>query len=106
MTWNESSHRRNGLLAGAIVALALSIYTSLSFRLGVMGVPGYVAWNLVSILVGGGAGFFGGLIVDEIPVRLIPIVGYLVGLVCGALCFALQLYTLLVILLARNPGSF
>lgn len=106
MTWKERSHRRNGLLAGAIAALALGVYTSLSFRPGVMGVPGLLAWNLVSVLVGSAAGFFGGLILDEIPVRLIPIVGYLVGLLLGALCFALQLYIFLVFSFARNPGSF
>lgn len=106
MTWNESSHCRNGLLAGAIAALALSIYTSLSFKTGVMSVPGYVAWNLVNILVGGGAGFFAGLIMDELPVRLIPIIGYLVGLLCGALCFALQLYLFILYSFAHSPTSF
>lgn len=67
-----------------------------------MGVPGLLAWNLVSVLVGGGAGFFGGLIIDEIPVRASAIAGYLVGIVCGALGFVLQLYLTLLYFISHS----
>ena len=100
------SHHRNGLLAGAIIALTVSVFTSLMFKPGLLGLPGLIAWYLVSLLCGGGAGFVGGLLVNLIPIRLPPAVGYVVGALFGALGYYLQVYAFLLYVFRNNPTSF
>jgi hypothetical protein len=102
----ESHQRRNGLLAGSIVALAVSVFTLMSFRPGLLGPPWLVTWCVVSILCGGGAGFVGGMLVNLIPVRSIPAVSYGVGALFGMFGYYLQLSLFLLYMFRNNPTSF
>ena len=103
---NRKSHYRNGLLAGAIIALALSVFTSRSFKPGFREPPWLITWYLVSLLCGGGEGFVGGLLVSLIPIRLISAVGYFVGALFGAFGYYLQVYSFLLYVFRNYPTSF
>ena len=100
------SHHRNGLLAGSIIALAVSVFHSQTFKPGLLGLPWLITWYLVSLLCGGGAGFVGGLLVSLIPIRLISAVGYLVGALFGVFGYCLQVYLFLLYVFRNNPTSF
>ena len=101
------SHHRNGLLAGSIIALAVSVFHSQTlFKPGVLGLPWLITWYLVSLLFGGGAGFVGGLLVSLIPIRLKSTVGYLVGALFGVVGYYLQVYLFLLYFFRHNPTSF
>jgi len=99
-------HYRNGLVAGAIIALLASVYASLNFRPGLLEPLFLVAWYMVSLLFGGAAGLVAGFLVSRIPVRLNPIVSYLVGALFGAFGFYLQLYAFLLYMFRTYPTSF
>jgi hypothetical protein len=100
------SLRRNGLLAGSIIALAVSVFHSQMFKPGLRGLPWLITWYLVSLLCGGGAGFVGGLLVSLIPIRLISAVGYLVGALFGVFGYYLQVYLFQLYVFRNNPTSF
>ncbi len=100
------SHHRNGLLAGSIIALAVSVVQSQTFNPGFLGLPWLITWYLVSLLCGGGAGFVGGILVSLIPIRLISAVGYLVGALFGVFGYYLQVYLFLLYFFRNNPSSF
>ncbi|MCJ7825933.1 MAG: hypothetical protein MUP44_13630 [Anaerolineales bacterium] len=100
------SHHRNGLLAGSIIALAVSVFVSQWFKPGLFSPPWLIAWYLGSLLCGGGAGFVGGLLVSLIPTRLISAVGYIVGALFGVFGFYLQVYLFLFYVFRNNPTSF
>jgi hypothetical protein len=103
---NTRSHHRNGLLAGAIFALAVSIFTSQWFKSDFRVLPWLITWYLVSLLCGGGAGFVGGFLVSLIPIRLSSAVGYLVGALFGAFGYYLQVYLFLLYAFRNWPTSF
>ena len=100
------SHPGNGQLAGSIIALAVSVFTIQSFRPGLLGPPWLIAWCVASIIVGGGAGFVGGILVNLIPVRLTPAVSYIVGALFGLFGYYLQLSLFLLYMFRNNPASF
>ena len=104
--WQFKSQRRNGLLAGSIIALALSVFTSLWFKPGLLGLPGLITWYAISLLCGGGAGFVGGLLVSLIPIRLSSAIGYLVGALFGVFGYYVQLNLFLSYMFWNNPTSF
>ena len=100
------SHLRNGAVAGSIIALTGSVFTSQMFRPGLLSLPCLIAWHAVSMLCGGGAGLVGGLLVGLMPIRLISVAGYLVGALCGVFGYYLQVYLFLLYMFRNNPTSF
>lgn len=100
------SHLRKSVGAGSIIALAGSVYISQMFRPGLLSLPWFIAWHVISLLCGGGAGFIGGLLVDLIPIRLSPAVSYLVGALAGAFGFYWQVRLFLLYMFRHNPTSF
>jgi hypothetical protein len=100
------SHYRNGMIAGSIIALAGSIFTSLCFKPGLLSLPWLIAWYVVSLLVGGGAGFVGGFLASLIPVRLSAVVSYSAGALFGAVGFYWQVYLFLLYGFRNNPTLF
>ncbi len=100
------SHHRNGLLAGCIIALAVSVFTSQMFKPGLVRLPWLITWYLVSLLCGGGAGFVGGVLAGLIPVRLRYAGSYLVGAMFGVLGYVIQLYLFLLYAFRNAPSTF
>ena len=100
------SPRWNGLLAGSVVALALSIFTAQHFKPGLLTLPWLVVWYGVSLLFGGAAGFAGGFLANRMPVRAASAVAYAAGAAFGALGFLLQLYLFLSYMFRNSPTSF
>lgn len=103
------SHHRNGLLAGYIIALAVSVFDSQMIRpdlLESLGLRWLITWYLVSLLCGGGAGFVGGLLVSLIPIRLPSAVSYLVGALFGVFGHYLQVCLFLLYVFRVTPTSF
>jgi hypothetical protein len=86
---------QKGLAAGAIVALALSIFHSQMFRPDVFGWSGRITWHLVSFLVGCGAGFLAGGLIRLVPARLHSSIAYFVGALSGAAGYLIQFYLFL-----------
>jgi hypothetical protein len=99
-------HHWNGLLAGSIIALVVSIPYSQAFKPSLREPPWLITWYLVSSLCGGGAGFAGGLLVGLIPIRLPSAVGYLVGALFGAFGYYVQVYLFLLYMFRDYPTSF
>ena len=100
------SPRWNGLLAGSVVALALSIFTAQHFKPGLLTLPWLVVWYAISLLLGGALGFAGGLLASRLPVRAASAVGYAAGAAFGALGFLLQLYLFLSYMFRNSPTAF
>lgn len=90
-----SSLTKKGLLAGAISAFVVSVSHSLLFRADLFEWYGRIVWYLVSILVGGAAGFTAGLLVSWIPARVNPSVAYLGGALFGIFGYLIQFYLFL-----------
>ncbi len=99
-------HLMKCVVAGSVIALAGAIYTSLMFKSGLLNLPGYIIWHIVSLLCGGGAGFVGGVLIALIPVRLPSAASYLVGALGGAFGFYLQMYFFLIYMFKNSPTSF
>jgi hypothetical protein len=104
--WHLSSFPWSGFLAGSIIALALSLVQSRSFKPEFQD-PNYLTiWYVVSFLLGGGAGSIGGFLAILIPIRLPSIVGVLTGAGFGALGYYLQISLLLSTVFRVIPNSF
>jgi hypothetical protein len=93
-TSNRSQHRI-GALAGALIALIVSILHSQAFRLDVWGATDLIAWYLLSLLTGGFSGLAGSLLVSAIPGRLPSAVEYCAGALLGLLGYVFQVYVFL-----------
>lgn len=81
---------RKGLLAGAVVALVISMLHSQIFRMEVFGWSGLIAWYLVSLLVGCTAGSIAGLLISLIPARLNSSVAYVGGALFAIFAYYIQ----------------
>jgi hypothetical protein len=87
---------RKGLVAGAVVALIISVLHSQMFRSDVFGWSGLIAWYLVSLLLGCIAGFMAGLLISQIPARLNSSVAYVGGALFGTFAYLIQVYLFLI----------
>lgn len=104
--WRLDSFPWSGFLAGSIIALALSLVQSWSFKPEFQD-PNYLAvWYVVNFLTGSSAGSVGGFLASLIPFRLPSVVGALVGAGFGALGYLLQIWLLLLTAFRSNPNSF
>jgi hypothetical protein len=83
---------KKGMLAGAIVALVVSIFHSQLFRSDLFEWYGLIAWYLVSFLLGCAAGYIAGLLISWIPARVNPSVAYFVGALFGIFGYLIQFY--------------
>lgn len=92
---------KTSLFTGALTALVVSIFHSLSFRFEVFGWSGLLVWFLASLLVGGTAGFFAGLLISLIPVHLGSSIAYIGGVVFGAIGYYIQVYLFLLYFLSH-----
>jgi hypothetical protein len=99
-------HHKNGLIAGSITALSLSIFNSQMFKPDLLEPPWLITYYLVSLFIGGGAGFVAGFLVSRIPIRQISPVSYFVGALFGAFGYLLQLSLFLMFIFRNNPSSF
>ena len=83
---------RKGLVAGAVIALVISILHSQIFRYEVFGWSGLIAWYLVSLLLGCIAGSVAGFLVSLIPIhtRLTSWVAYVGGILFGIFVYYTQ----------------
>lgn len=104
--WRLNSFPWSGFLAGAILALALSLVQSRNFKAGFQDPNWLTIWYVVSFLLGGSAGSIGGFLASLIPFRLPSVVGVLTGAGFGALGYYLQISLLLLTVFRINPNSF
>ncbi len=83
---------RKGLIAGAVVALVISILHLQIFRSDVFGWSGLIAWYLASLLLGGLAGFIAGFLISLIPIPdwLTSAVAYMGGALFGIFVYYTQ----------------
>ena len=88
---------RKGLIAGAFVALVISIIHSQTFRSDVFGWSELIAWYLVSLLFGGIAGFIAGFLISLIPkpAQLTSLVAYVGGALFGIFVYYAQVFLFL-----------
>ncbi len=98
--------KRNGLIAGALIALAASILISFALKPSLQQ-PAYLfLWNLASLASGGAAGFLAGTLLDRAKTRPHPIYGYLAGALLGVLAFAICFLIFFSYLMSRAPSTF
>lgn len=86
---------RKSLVAGAIAGLAISIFHSQIFRFELFGWSGLIAWYLVSILLGCGAGGIADLLLRLVPAKVNSPLAYFSGALFGAFVYILQVYLFL-----------
>ena len=84
------SFMQKGLVAGAIVALAVSVFHSQMFRPDVFGWSGLIAWHLVSLLVGCGAGLLAGGLMSLLLTPVHSSIAYFAGTLFGAAGYLIQ----------------
>jgi hypothetical protein len=99
-------HIKDGLIAGAITALALSIIVSFRFRADLMDLPGQVAWYLVSLLLGGAAGYAGSYLAGLLPLRLNSAIRFAMGALFGLGAFLIQLIVFMMYIFRTSNTSF
>jgi hypothetical protein len=90
---------QKGLAAGAIVALMVSVFHSQMFRADVFGWYGLIAWYLVSVLLGCGAGLLAGSLIRLIPAPFYSSLAYFGGALAGAAGYLIQVYLFLLYML-------
>jgi len=94
------------MIAGAVTALALSIYVSLNFRAGLLRPPGLAAWYLVSIILGGISGFTGSYLAGLLHLRLNSAARIVVGWSFGLGAFIIQLYLFILYIFQTSNTPF
>lgn len=99
-------HVKDGLFAGAVTALAVSIIVSFRFRADLMDLPGQVAWYLASLLLGGVAGFAGSYLAGLLPLRLSSAIRFAVGALFGLGAFFIQLIVFMLYIFRTSNTSF
>jgi len=111
MGLNNNEARRlkiplNALLAGAIIAVIISVFHTQTFKPGILTPPWLIVWYVASIICGGGAGYVGGFLVSLIPGRLTSAIVFVVGGLFGLFGYYLQVYFFLLYYFSNNPSSF
>lgn len=104
--WHLISFYWSGFLAGSIIALAVSMVHSRSFRPEFQDAGWLTIWYVVSFLLGGGTGLIGGFLAGLIPFRLTSIIGALTGGGFGIFGYYLQVSLLLLTVFRVKPSSF
>lgn len=93
---------KKSLLAGAIIALVVSIFHSLQFRSDLFEWYGLIAWYLVSFLLGGTAGFAAGHLISWISARVNPAFAYFGGALFGIFGYFIQFYCFLLYVIKNS----
>ncbi len=89
------SKLRNGVPAGAIFALTVSILHSITFNLDFWSPVRLSAWYTFSLLIGGISGFVGSFLLRVVSARVPPVLEHAAGALLGLLGYVLQVYVFL-----------
>jgi len=94
---SSRAKKKDLVLAGAIVALILSIGHSRGFRLDVWTPAAFIGWYGLSLLIGGVSGAIGGHLIGIVPTRIHPAVEFGAVALLGLLGYVFQVNMLLAI---------
>ncbi len=101
-----TSLNKNGLIAGAVTALALSIYVSFHFRAGLLEPFWLAVWYLVSIFLGGISGVVGNYLAGLLHLNLNSVARIVVGASFGLGAFIIQLYLFIILMFRISNTPF
>jgi hypothetical protein len=98
--------KRNGLIAGALIALAASISISFILKPSLQQFTYLLVWYLASLAFCGAAGFLAGTLLARARTRLNPLFGYLAGALSGGMAFVVLFLIIFYILMSNAPSTW